>query len=77
MAKSFFKEYIELKKKLEREKCYMEGDEDFELTCSCFDSIRMYLFSYHWYHSEREKMLLDSCDRPQTLSELAVACKFR
>lgn len=73
MGKSFFREYIELKKKIEREKRYMEGDEDFELTCSCFDSICRYLFSYRWCHSEREKMLLDSCDSSQTLSELAVA----
>ena len=59
MAKSFFKEYVELKKKIECKKRYMESDEDFELNCSCFDSIRRYLFSYRWCHSEREKMLLD------------------
>lgn len=76
MAKNFFKEYVELKTKIEHEKCYSENSEDFELTCSCFDSIRRYLFSYRWSHSEMERILFDTCETSLTLSELAESNKI-
>lgn len=76
MAKRFFKEYVELKTKIEREKCCSERDEDFELTCSCFDSISRYLFSYRWSHSDRERLLFDTCETSLSLSELAESNKI-
>lgn len=68
--KSFFKEFVETKKKIDyKVERYLMSKND--LTCTCFDALEKYLNQYTWARHEDEKICFDFCYDGITLQEVA------
>lgn len=62
MAKQFFKEFIEVKNIIERDKELDDYRSYSENNDICFEAVSKYLYSYKWCRSDREKILLQTAE---------------